>query len=30
MAEPTIYELSSPGRIGIHFPESDVPETRIA
>ncbi len=25
MTEPTIYELSSPGRIGVRFPESDVP-----
>ncbi len=25
MAEPTIYELSSPGRIGVRFPDSDVP-----
>ena len=24
MAEPTIYELSSPGRIGVRFPEPDV------
>ena len=27
MAEPTIYELSSPGRIGVRFPDSDVPLT---
>jgi glycine dehydrogenase subunit 2 len=25
MAEPTIYEISSPGRTGIRFPEIDVP-----
>ncbi len=25
MTEPTIYELSSPGRIGVRFPEPDVP-----
>jgi len=25
MTEPTIYELSSPGRIGVRYPESDVP-----
>ncbi len=25
MTEPTIYELSSPGRVGVRFPESDVP-----
>ncbi len=25
MTEPTIYELSSPGRMGVRFPESDVP-----
>ena len=24
MAEPTIYELSSAGRIGVRFPEPDV------
>ena len=29
MAEPTIYELSSPGRIGIRYPASDVPVTEI-
>jgi len=27
MLEPTIYELSSPGRTGIRFPDSDVPYT---
>ncbi|HEX2981098.1 MAG TPA: aminomethyl-transferring glycine dehydrogenase subunit GcvPB, partial [Anaerolineaceae bacterium] len=25
MTEPTVYELSSPGRIGVRFPEADVP-----
>ena len=25
MTEPTIYELSSPGRQGVRFPQSDVP-----
>jgi glycine dehydrogenase subunit 2 len=25
MPEPTIYELSSPGRVGVRFPEPDVP-----
>jgi glycine dehydrogenase subunit 2 len=25
MTEPTIYELSSPGRVGVRFPEVDVP-----
>lgn len=29
MTEPTIYELSSPGRIGVRFPESDVPAYEI-
>ena len=29
MAEPTIYELSSPGRIGIRFPDSDVPQQEL-
>lgn len=29
MTEPTIYELSSPGRTGVRFPESDVPETAL-
>ncbi len=27
--EPTIYELSSPGREGVRFPESDVPATDL-
>ena len=26
MREPTIFELSSPGRTGVTFPASDVPE----
>jgi glycine dehydrogenase subunit 2 len=25
MIEPTIYELSSPGRVGVRFPEPDIP-----
>ena len=25
MREPTVFELSSPGRTGVTFPESDVP-----
>ncbi|PKO18340.1 MAG: glycine dehydrogenase (aminomethyl-transferring) [Chloroflexi bacterium HGW-Chloroflexi-10] len=29
MAEPTIYDLSSPGRIGFQFPKSDVPEAQL-
>ncbi len=29
MAEPTIYELSSPGRIGVQFPDPDVPLTDL-
>ena len=29
MTEPTIYELSSPGRKGVQFPESDVPKTEL-
>ncbi|HVN56497.1 MAG TPA: aminomethyl-transferring glycine dehydrogenase subunit GcvPB, partial [Anaerolineaceae bacterium] len=29
MAEPTIYELSSPGRKGVRFPEPDVPRTPL-
>ena len=30
MTEPTIYELSSPGRIGVRFPTSDVPLTPLS
>ncbi|MCL4561251.1 MAG: aminomethyl-transferring glycine dehydrogenase subunit GcvPB [Chloroflexi bacterium] len=29
MPEPTIYELSSPGRAGVRFPEPDVPATPL-
>ena len=29
MAEPTIYELSSPGRCGIEFPDLDVPQVEL-
>jgi len=29
MLEPTIYELSSPGRAGVRFPEPDVPCTDL-
>ncbi|PKN98174.1 MAG: glycine dehydrogenase (aminomethyl-transferring) [Chloroflexi bacterium HGW-Chloroflexi-4] len=29
MTEPTIYELSSPGRTGVRFPEPDVPLTHL-
>lgn len=29
MSEPTIYELSSPGRIGVNLPECDVPESDL-
>ena len=29
MTEPTIFELSSPGRQGVRFPDSDVPETAL-
>jgi len=29
MNEPTIYELSSPGRIGVRYPELDVPKTEL-
>ena len=29
MPEPTIYELSSPGRKGVLFPASDVPEVAL-
>jgi glycine dehydrogenase subunit 2 len=29
MSEPTLYELSSKGRIGVNFPESDVPLTEL-
>ncbi len=29
MTEPTIYELSQPGRIGVRFPQPDVPLTAL-
>ncbi len=29
MAEPTIYELSAPGREGVRFPKPDVPHTPL-
>ncbi len=29
MTEPTIFELSSPGRQGVRFPDADVPETNL-
>ncbi|HWQ47139.1 MAG TPA: aminomethyl-transferring glycine dehydrogenase subunit GcvPB, partial [Longilinea sp.] len=29
MNEPTIYELSSPGRSGVHYPDLDVPKTAL-
>jgi glycine dehydrogenase subunit 2 len=29
MAEPTIYELSSPGRTGVTFPDPDVPSVKL-
>ena len=29
MTEPTLYELSSPGRTGVTFPKPDVPETTL-
>ena len=29
MREPTIFELSSPGRTGVTFPACDVPETEL-
>lgn len=29
MSEPTLYELTSPGRIGVEFPEADVPVAKI-
>ncbi len=29
MTEPTIYEISSVGRQGVRFPESDVPLTPV-
>lgn len=29
MAEPTVFELSSPGRQGVRYPEPDVPHTEL-
>jgi glycine dehydrogenase subunit 2 len=29
MTEPSIFELSSPGRQGVRFPASDVPEVEL-
>jgi len=29
MTEPTVFELSSPGRQGVKFPDSDVPKTEL-
>ena len=29
IVEPTIYELSSPGRVGVDFPEPDVPRAKL-
>ncbi len=29
MPEPTIYEMSAPGRSGVRFPEPDVPQTPL-
>jgi glycine dehydrogenase subunit 2 len=29
MSEPTVYEMSSPGRIGLRFPAPDVPVTDL-
>jgi glycine dehydrogenase subunit 2 len=29
MTEPTIYELSSPGRTGVTFPDPDVPRAKL-
>ena len=29
MTEPNVYELSSPGRVGIQYPELDVPKSHI-
>ena len=29
IVEPTIYELSSPGRIGVDFPDPDVPRAKL-
>jgi glycine dehydrogenase subunit 2 len=29
MTEPTIYDLSSPGRVGVQYPEPDVPPSEL-
>ena len=29
MSEPTIYEISSPGRMGVNLPDCDVPESKL-
>ncbi|RMG84137.1 MAG: aminomethyl-transferring glycine dehydrogenase subunit GcvPB, partial [Chloroflexi bacterium] len=29
MTEPLIYEISSPGRIGVNLPKCDVPESEL-
>lgn len=29
MTEPTVFEISQPGRIGMRFPAPDVPETKL-
>ena len=29
VVEPTIFDLSSPGRTGVTMPASDVPETAL-
>jgi glycine dehydrogenase subunit 2 len=29
MPEPTIFEISSPGRFGVQYPEADVPKTDL-
>src|SRR5512137_814739 len=29
MSEPLVYEISSPGRIGVNLPACDVPETEL-
>jgi len=29
IVEPTVYELSAPGRIGVGFPDPDVPRANL-
>jgi glycine dehydrogenase subunit 2 len=29
MTEPTIYEISSPGRMGFRYPQPDVPKSAL-